>query len=58
MQKIDLYANERLLLVLAIKQIRIKKISGHIDFFGLWAKITNLSIKFEMFIFGLSKHYF
>ena len=58
MQKMNLYANERLLLVLAIKQKRfLKNIWPH-WFFGLGAKISILALNFVILIFGLSNHYF
>ena len=58
MPEINLYAIERLLLALAIKQKQIfKNIRPH-WFFGLGAKITFFSIKPVIFIFGLFNYYF
>ena len=57
-QKMNLYTSERWLLVLAIKQKKVlKNIRPH-WFFLIFIKISILSLKFEIKIFGLSNHYF
>ena len=57
MQQMNLYAYKRLLVLLTIKQKKIKNIQPH-WFFGLRVKISFFRLKITIFIFCLSNHYF
>ncbi len=58
MHQKNLYANERLMLVLTFKQINFSKFfQPHIFFLNLGEKIRFSSLKFTIKIFGLSTHH-